>query len=473
MSEETKNKLPDKSGTGLQQPNVKLPNKGLRGALAHWADWAAIHMSEGWFLIFLSTIVGILAGVGAWLMNWLIYHITYLVWSCHFIRDNRWTFFILPIIGFSLSAWFCRKVVKEKLEYGTQRISNALRANNYKLSWKLMWSPIAACSITLGLGGSAGSEGPIAFAGAGIGSNVGQYFELQPRYLRILIGVGAGAGIAAIFKAPLGGVFFTLEIIKMEISSIAGIALVVGCLFAWGTTYLLEGCTLDVDYSRVMDFSLNLLPGMICLGIVCGLYSLYYSYTLQQTEKLSRKTNKIWAKVLLTGSLVGTMIYFFPDLYGEGYTTIGKALAGQAYTIGEQSRIWANLDTKTLMLLLFALAAIKAIATASTNSGGGVGGDFTPTLFAGAMLGLLFALCCNSWLGCDMNLGDYALCGMAGVMAGGVQAPLMGMFIVSEMCGDFAMFFPLMITAMISYVTTLIISHKFRITFIPAFIHDK
>ncbi len=419
----------------------------------------------------LSTIVGILAGVGAWLMSWLIGHITDAVWSWRWFESHRWLLFVMPVVGFALAAVFCRYIVKEKLEYGTQKIRQALQEHKYALSWKLMWSPIVACSLTLGLGGSAGSEGPIAYAGAGIGSNVGKFFHLEPRFMRILVGIGAGAGIAAIFKAPLGGVFFTLEVVGMAMSSLAASGLVIACLAAWGTAYLLEGCTTDVDFSRIMDFELGLLPGIICLGVVCGLYSLYYSYTMRGTERLAAKMPYWWVKVLLTGGMVGAMIYFFPDLYGEGYRTIGKALTGQAYHIGEQQWFWASPSTTTLICLLAGMAALKAIATAATNSGGGVGGEFTPTLFAGGMLGLLFALCSNTWLGTQMPMADYALCGMAGVMAGGVQAPLMAMFIVVEMCGDFAMFFPLMIAATVSYAVTMIINHQLHLNFLPAFLH--
>ncbi len=462
---------PEPKGVGLQQPDVTLPNKGLRGAFAHWADWAAVHMPEKWFLVLLSTIVGAIAGVGAWLLRWLIGFITKGVQSFSLFQDHRWLIIFLPTIGFGLTAFFCHKLVKERLEYGTQKIRDALHARSFKMSWKLMWSPILACATTLGLGGSAGSEGPIAYASAAVGSNVGKYFVLQPRYMRILVGVGGGAGIAAIFKAPLGGVFFTLEILKMEMSSIAAIGLVVGCLTAWGVTYSLEGGTLDLGFSRMMDYDPHYLPAVLALGAVCGLYSLYYSLTMRGTERLAAKFKHIWVKVLLTGAIVGPMIYFFPDLYGEGYPCIGKALNGHAYTICDEQLIWHDLDTTRLIILLLWLAGIKAIGTAATNSGGGVGGEFTPTLFAGAMLGALFAVCCNQWLGTEMPIGYFALCGMAGVMAGGVQAPLMAMFIVVEMCGDFAMFFPLFITSCISYIVTISFNHQFRLKVLPAFLH--
>lgn len=468
MEESTKKK----DGTPMQQPDSTLQAKGLRGWLSRWARWDAEHMAEKWFLVFLSTIVGVGAGVSAWLMRWLIGIITKGVFHCPLFHNWPWMIIFLPIAGFGLTAWFCRKLVKEKLEYGCERIRNSLHHKDFKMSWKLIWSPIVACATTLGLGGSAGGEGPIAYSGAAIGSNVSKYFMLQPRYLRILVGIGGGAGIAAIFKAPLGGVFFTLEILRMEVSSIAAIGLVVGCLTAWAVAYHLEGCTLDVAFSPDIDYTIGMFPSLLLLGIACGLYSLYYGYTMHKTEHLAGKISRTWVRVLVMGAIVGPMIYLFPDLYGEGYGSIGKALTGHAYTLCNQQLLWSHLDTTKLMILLLGISAVKAIVTAATNSGG-VAGEFTPTLFAGSMVGLLFALCSNTWFDTEMELGSYALCGMAGVMAGGVQAPLMAMFIVVEICGDFGMFFPIFLTAAISYLTTIILNRKFKLHFISAFLHMK
>lgn len=464
---------PDHKGTDLQQPGSQPQKPGLRGALARWVDFAAQHMPEKWFLIYISTIVGLMIGFGTWVLSWLIRVITSAVRENSLVTDHRWMVLFLPLIGFGLTSWLANGLVKQKLEFCSQYLRNLLYANRLAISWKQMWAPIVGCGVTMGFGGSAGSGGPIALAGGAMGSNVALYFRLKPQYVRILIGVGAGAGMAAVFRSPLGGVFYTLEILQMELSSVACTALMVGSLAAWGTDYLLSGCSMDISYDRIFDFNIHMLPGFVCLGLVCGLYSMYYSYMLQKAESITSNVRHIWLKVLIAGLSMGVIAYIFPQLYGEGYDSINKALSGHAYAMWIPEWDWHEVTTGHLMILLLGLTAIKALATALTNGGGGCGGEFTPTLFAGGMLGLLFALCCNTWLGMNFRMEDFGLCGMAGVMSGGVGAPLMAMFLVVEMCGDCAMFFPIMAVAFTSFVVTQCLGRNSNFMYISAFKHLK
>ena len=310
-----------------------------------------------------------------------------------------------------------------------------LRERKYYLKKRDMIAAFMASSITLGFGGSAGAEGPIAFTGGAIGSNLGRFAGARKSDVRLLIGIGAGAGIAGIFQAPLGGMLFTLEIMAMPMTTWAVMALALGCVTSAMTSASLAGFRIDFPVGSFSDFSLGLLPAVFLLGLFCGLYSVYYNTTGNITAGLIARVRTWWGRAVVSGLMLGVCVSMVPMLYGEGYSAMGRLMSGDYGVLGINS-VFSDMGTSpSLILLAGVVLLLKGIAKASATRGGGVGGDFAPTLFAGCV---------------------------AGVMAGAVRAPLMAAFLVAEMSGTYSIFFPIIIVAAVSYATARIAERVIR-----------
>lgn len=424
----------------------------IRDGMAALVGRVSSAMSQQRFLAVLAIFVGSVAGLAAALLKNLINYTSAV--AKDLVPDDHYNFalILLPVAGILLCGIFCRYAVKQNMEFGCEKIANALKSGNYALNSKLAWAPMVACSLTIGFGGSAGSEGPIAYTGAGIGSNVGRLFKLDSERMRLLVIIGAAAGIAGIFKAPIGGAMFALEVLAMPMTTASVIALVFACLAAACVAYACSGFTIDISYMPTNFFDPGMTAGVVALGIFCGLYSLYYSRMMGLTTGWYARMRNPWAKNVVSGLTVGLLIFVFPVLWGEGYGTLGDIINGNNSTVMRDTALFGH-GPWVLMAFVALTFLLKPMATGSTNAGGGVGGDFAPTLFAGCMGGLLFAYFANTCLGADLNVANFALFGMAGVMAGTIQAPLMAIFLSLEMVGDFAMFFPLTICALIAFAT--------------------
>lgn len=442
----------------------------IRDGMAGLVGRVRSGMSQQKFLAVLAIFVGSVAGLAAAILKDLINYTSSAAKAL--VPDNHYNFalILLPVIGILLCGIFCRYVVKQNMEFGCEKIANALKSGNYKLSSKLAWAPMVACSLTIGFGGSAGSEGPIAYTGAGIGSNVGKLFKLDSECLRLLVIIGAAAGIAGIFKAPIGGAMFALEVLAMPMTTASVIALVFACLAAACVAYACSGFTIDISYMSTNFFDPDMAAGVLALGIFCGLYSIYYSRMMRITTGWYAKMTNPWVKNVVSGLFVGLLIFVFPVLWGEGYGTLGDIINGNNSTVMRDTALFGH-GPWVLLAFVALTFLLKPMATGTTNSGGGVGGDFAPTLFAGCFGGLLFAYFANTCLGTHLNVANFALFGMAGVMAGTIQAPLMAIFLSLEMVGDFAMFFPLTICALISFATVRLSHRHLRITSHPVWLH--
>lgn len=428
-------------------------------------------MSEKKFLMLLALGVGVFAGLGASVLKLFISTLKHWLTGGMTLFGEHWLLLLLPVAGVLLCGIYSRYIVKDDMEYSTQRIHHAIVTRQYRMSRHLIYAPIVACSLTLGFGGSSGSEGPIAYAGAGMGSNVGKFFGLSPSTLRILIGCGAGAGIAGIFKAPIGGALFSLEVVGMQFTTLSVLALTVCCIAAWVTAYVCSGMTIDLPFHCTEPFAAGMLPAVICLGVFCGLYSVYYSFAMTKTEHLMARIGNPWLKNIVSGLLIGGCLFLFPALYGEGYGVMGDIVNGNTSDLMSRTAWMGDMSPASIMLFLVGMLAVKAIAVAATNAGGGVGGDFAPTLFAGCMAGMLFATVGDHVFNLSIPMSDFALFGMAGVMAGAIQAPLMAMFLTVEMCGDYGMLFPMMVTAAVSFTMVRALTRRFGFKLRPAWIH--
>lgn len=414
--------------------------------------WRQKHVSDAVFTFVVALLIGLCTGVGAFVLKYLIGHIsTYLTQNLALTGYNL-HLLILPLAGILITGIYVRYIAREPLTHGTSCIMHDMSRGISRLNGSLTYAPIIGCSITLGCGGSAGSEGPIAYAGAAMGSNIGRMFRVHPRFLMMLVGCGAGAGIAAIFKAPVGGMLFTLEVLKMELTTLSVVMLLSACLISALTAYVLSGCTVDIDYAGALPFDTSTLPFVLLLGVFCGVYSLYYSGVMKRMDRFFSGLRNPWIKNIIAGLSISVLVFLFPAFYGEGYGIIGKVLNGAPQAIADYSMFYpSGADSLSLLLIIGCIALLKSFITSATNSGGGVGGDFAPTLFAGSMAGLFFVMSLNMYFGTQLDSGNFAYFAMAGVMAGAIHAPLMAIFLTVEMTGQYTLLLPLTIVASISY----------------------
>ena len=313
--------------------------------------------------------------------------------------------------------------------------------------------------MTIGFGGSVGAEGPIVFTGAAIGSNLGRLFRLSPQTLMLLVGCGAAAGIAGIFKAPIAGVLFTIEVLMLDLTAKRAMPLILSSVCGATVAYIFTGYNVEFFFSQSEPFYASRIPFVVLLGIFCGFVSLYFSSTVGAMESMFKRVSNPRVRYIIGALTLSVLIFLLPPLYGEGYGAITHLLNGEVSEIFDNSLFYRYRDTVWCVLLfVFMLGAMKGIATAATNGAGGVGGTFAPSLYVGCMAGFFFAYLFNQTgiVSADMPLSikNFALMGMAGVMAGVMHAPLMAIFLTAEMTGGYELFLPLLIVSAISYGTS-------------------
>lgn len=409
---------------------------------------------SGRHMLMLSAVVtGVIVGLCAFILKRLIGGVSHLL-TDYFNPDSfNLTILIWPLVGILLTGIYQRYILRHEIYHGVDRLGMAVNKRHYNLPFYLCYAPILASTLTLGFGGSAGSEGPIAYTGAAIGSNIGRKLRLDSRGMRFIIACGAAAGIAGIFKAPVGGALFAIEVLSIELSVLAILAIFVASIASWLMAFVCSGCTIDLAFHHMESLDGSLLPWVILLGVFCGLYSIYYSAVMHRMVCLYGNMKNPWIKNILSGSIVAVCVFLFPPLWGEGYGFIAEVLNGNASMITGYSLFSSMPGGQTLFVILAAaIIVVKPFATSSSNSGGGVAGDFAPTLFAGCITGYLFAAASNAFCGTHLPVGDFALMGMGAVMAGALRAPLMAIFLAIEMSGAYLLMLPVVLTAAISYV---------------------
>lgn len=411
------------------------------------------HASEKMRLFVLAVAIGLLAGLSAALLKWIIGNLAQIIGSMAEDGGLNWNLLWVPIAGIVLTGIYQRYILHRDISHGVERVAADLAQHRYDLSPKLTYAPVVASSITLGFGGSAGAEGPIATVGAAIGSNIGRKCGLSDEQIYMLIACGAGAGIAGIFKAPVGGALFSIEVMCMSMTTMSVMALLASCITAALTAYILSGCTLDISWTHNVPFDISTMPWFLALGLFCGLYSLYYSRIMTVMRGTYSRIVNPWAKNILSGAVLALSLFLFPSLYGEGYGIMHDIINGDAASALSSPVLTAiGLHGHYMpIIVLGALLLVKCFACSASNSGGGVAGDFAPTLFAGCMAGLLFATVFNMASSVHFDTGVFAVIGMAGVMAGVIRAPLMALFITAEMCNSFDYFLPLTAVVLVSY----------------------
>ena len=422
--------------------------------------WHRRTMSDFVFMLWLAVVVGIFAGFGAHIFNRLI-SITSEIFLRHINagRVNWWLIF-LPVGGIVLTGIYTRYVIRTNLTHGVTRMMQSLYKGLYIFKRNLIYSPIIGGAITLGLGGSAGSEGPIAISGAAIGSNLGRWLQLKMPLVKVLVGCGAAAGISGIFQSPVGGLLFTLEFLKMEIGTLSILAVMLSSLVAYGMVFLCNGCKVPTEFFPNDSINPDQYGAVLLLGVFCGLYSLYYSRIINYTDTLFIRIKNPWYRNLLGGLSVGLCIMLFPSLYGVGYPVMSDVIHSHFDALSRGDVLnGLHIGEWGLMLVAFFVLAFKCWACGACNASGGVSSDFAPTLYAGAIAGFLFSFFANHVLHLHLPIPAFILLGMAAVMAGCIEAPMMTIFIVMNMGTDLAFLLAIILSTYSSYIVVRVLSH--------------
>ncbi len=420
-------------------------------------DWRATHVSERMFVLFLAFLVGLLSAVAAFVLHWLINQIGALLTGRFDASGSNLLYLVYPVVGIFITMLFVRYVVKDNISHGITRILYAISQNRSRLKGHNTWSSVVASAITMGFGGSVGAEAPIVLTGSAIGSNLGKLFHLDGRTLMLLVGCGAAGAIAGIFKAPIAGLVFTLEVLMIDLTMASLMPILVSCVTATCFTYVFSGDAALFTFHLDDSWTVERIPACVFLGIFCGLASLYFIRTMSFCEGLfARLREHPYARLLLGGLLLSLLIFLFPSLFGEGYSSIDLLLNGRGqddWTPILNNSLFAGQE-QFLVLYIFLVLLTKVFATSATNGAGGCGGTFAPSLFVGCFSGFLFARLWNIYaLGVHVPEKNFALMGMAGVMSGVMHAPLTGIFLIAELTGGYSLFLPLMIVSVCSYLT--------------------
>ena len=418
--------------------------------------WRRMHFSEHKFILLLSFIVGIFTALAGLLLKWLIHQIQFLLTQFDVTASNL-LYLVYPVIGIFLTGLFVRYIVKDDISHGVTKILFAIARKQSQIKSHNTWSSVFASAITIGFGGSVGAEAPIVLTGSAIGSNLGRIFGLNNKTLMLLVGCGAAGAVAGIFKAPIAGLVFTLEVLMIDLTMASLLPLLVSCVTAAGLTFALSGTNTIFEFHLLNSFSVNKIPAYIMLGIFCGLVSLYFTRTMNSLEDIFRKYTNPYIKLLIGGSMLSILIDLFPSLYGEGYDLIDLLLNGEGPedwdTAMDSSLFYGH---GNLLLLYLALVLIfKVFASTATNGGGGCGGIFAPSLFLGCISGFIFSRIWNINEILHINLPErnFAMLGMCGLMSGVMHAPLTGIFLIAELTGGYQLFMPLMIVSVCAYLT--------------------
>lgn len=417
--------------------------------------WRERHISERKFVIFLALLVGVFGGLAAQLLKYLIHTISGVLTSHIDIHSGNYLYILLPTLGVVITALYVRYVVRDNISHGVTRVLWSISQNKSRLKRHNIYTSVIASSVTIGFGGSVGAEGPIVYTGAAIGSNLGSMFRMSPKILMILVGCGAAAGIAGIFKAPIAGMLFTLEVLMLDLTTVSVMPLLISAITSATIAYMYTGFSFEFFYVQSEDFLIGRIPLVILLGVACGLVSLYFTRVMNMMENFFGRFKNRWVKTLIGCSILSGLVFVFPPLYGEGYESIMGLLAGDTSSIVDGSIFYGDRGQIWFIILFIGLIILtKAFATSATNGAGGVGGTFAPSLYVGCMTGFLFAYAFNA-MGFDMVLSNknFALIGMAGVMSGVMHAPLMAIFLTAELTGGYELFLPLLIVSTIAYGT--------------------
>ena len=407
--------------------------------------------------LILAFVIGFFASVAGYVLHCMIKEIQHLLTAGFDRTTFNWLYLLFPIMGIYLTSLFIKYVVKDNISHGITRVLYAISTKQSRLKGHNCWSSVVASSITIGFGGSVGAEAPIVLTGSAIGSNLAKLFKMDARTAMLLVGCGATAAISGIFKAPIAGLVFTLEVLMLDLTMASLLPILIASVTATCFSYIFVGSESLFSYHMDSAWDIQRVPPYIILGVFCGIVGLYFMRTMTACENMFANMKRHpYLKLALGGLTLSVLIFFFPSLYGEGYSMVNIFLDGKTIADWEQVMNGSMFYGHSNLLVVYVGLVVftKVFATSATNGAGGCGGTFAPALFIGGFSGFFFARIWNIYqLGVYAPEKNFALMGMAGVMAGVMQAPLTGIFLIAELTAGYQLFIPLMIVCICAYLT--------------------
>ena len=436
---------------------------GSQEIISRLDNWRKNHVSNRELVLVLAFAIGLLASLAAYILHFIIKLIEELVTSGFDVATINWLYLIYPIVGIWLTSLFVKYVVRDNISHGITRVLYAISTKQSRLKAHNTWSSIVASAITIGFGGSVGAEAPIVLTGSAIGSNLGRIFNLDNRTLMLLVGCGATAAVSGIFKAPIAGLVFTLEVLMVDLTMASLLPILIASVTATCFSYFFTGGSSMFHFQMDNIWGLDRVPPTILLGIACGFVSLYFMRLMSWCENgYGKLSSKPYLKLLVGGLVLSPLIFLFPSLYGEGYDSLRLFIEGKTEADWMQIMSGSMFAEKSNFLLLYVglVVMTKVFATSATNGAGGCGGTFAPSLFIGGFGGFFFARFWNmEQLGVYIPEKNFTLYGMAAVMSAVMHAPLTGIFLIAELTGGYQLFIPLIIVTISSYLTINIFEH--------------
>jgi len=419
--------------------------------------WCKEHLSDRQMTLILAFVIGLFASVAGYVLHSMIKEIQHLLTAGFDRTTFNWLYLLFPIMGIYLTSLFIKYVVKDNISHGITRVLYAISTKQSRLKGHNCWSSVVASSITIGFGGSVGAEAPIVLTGSAIGSNLAKLFKMDARTAMLLVGCGATAAISGIFKAPIAGLVFTLEVLMLDLTMASLLPILIASVTATCFSYIFVGSESLFSYHMDSAWDIQRVPPYIILGVFCGIVGLYFMRTMTACENMFANMKRHpYLKLALGGLTLSVLIFFFPSLYGEGYSMVNIFLDGKTIADWEQVMNGSMFYGHSNLLVVYVGLVVftKVFATSATNGAGGCGGTFAPALFIGGFSGFFFARIWNIYqLGVYAPEKNFALMGMAGVMAGVMQAPLTGIFLIAELTAGYQLFIPLMIVCICAYLT--------------------
>jgi chloride channel protein, CIC family len=429
----------------------------LKILLRKFLKWRYQHISNKQFTNIASAIIGLLAGLGAVTLKNLTHFIQHLL-EGELIKEIHVAFyFIFPIIGLLIVLLIIKYIIKKKVGHGIPSTLYAISKQKGMMPRYQMWSSIITAPLTVGFGGSVGLEGPTVATGAALGSNFARLFHLNQTTRTLLIGAAAAGAMSSIFKAPIAAIVFAVEIFSLELTLASMIPLILASITAVLTSYFFFGDDVLLHFNIQDKFQLNDVLFFVLLGVCSSVASIYFSKVYFGVSDFFKKFQNPYKKLLIGGILLGILVYFIPPLFGEGYETINNVLKGNVLSVLENNIFHTVTDNVWIIVgFLVGLILFKIVATSLTFGAGGIGGVFAPTLFTGSITGYMFAVVMNysNLFNHQLSSTNFAMVGMAGLMAGVLQAPLTAIFLIAEITGGYELFVPLMIVSSISFIIT-------------------
>lgn len=435
----------------------ELNDNMRQGRMARIVAWQKEHISDRQMTLILAFFIGLFASVAGFFLHGIVHEIQVLLTSGFQQSTYNLLFLLFPIVGIYLTSLFIKYVVRDNISHGITRVLYAISTKNSRLKGHNCWSSVVASGITIGFGGSVGAEAPIVLTGSAIGSNLGQIFRMDKKTMILLVGCGASAAIAGVFKAPIAGLVFTLEVLMVDLSMASLLPILISCVTATCFTYIFMGESSLFDFTLTNPWQLERTPACILLGVFCGMVSLYFMRTMSVCEGFFAKLSPYpYVKLMFGGIILSSLIFLFPSLYGEGYSAVNVLLKGN--NVAEWGQVMNRslfAGHEHLLILYIGLVTFtKVFATSATNGSGGCGGTFAPSLFIGGFAGFFFARLWNmNDTGVFVPEQNFTLMGMAGVLTGVMHAPLTGIFLIAELTGGYQLFMPLMIVCISSLLT--------------------